>query len=84
MISSGSGLSIYDRRRDKNRRRVIKGACTSDNCNITYGLGSGCHAEPKVGEIIRSKHKVRIKLVKIEDRSNECEHPVSLNHQETE
>ena len=32
MISSGRELSIYDRRRDKDRRRVIKGArCTSDN-----------------------------------------------------
>ena len=31
MISSGSGLSIYDRRRDNDRRRVIKGARTSDN-----------------------------------------------------
>ena len=29
MISSGSGLSIYDRRRDKSRRMVIKVARTS-------------------------------------------------------
>ena len=31
MISSGRELSIYDRRRDNDRRRVIKGARTSDN-----------------------------------------------------
>ena len=31
MISSGSELSICDRRRDKDRRRVIKDARTSDN-----------------------------------------------------
>ena len=31
IISSGRELSIYDRRRDKDRRRVIKGARTSDN-----------------------------------------------------
>ena len=39
-----------------------------------YGLGSGCYAEPRVGESIRSKHNVRNKLVKTEDRTNECEH----------
>ena len=33
MISSGRELSIYDRRRDKDRRWVIKGAHTSDNRN---------------------------------------------------
>ena len=50
-----------------------------------YGLGSGCRAEPRVGESIRSEQNIRIKLVKIEDRSNECEHPVPvINHQETE
>ena len=49
-----------------------------------YGLGSGCHAEPRVGESIGSKHKDRNKLVKVEGRWNECEHPVPLNHQETE
>ena len=31
IISSGRELSIYDRRREKDRRRVIKGARTSDN-----------------------------------------------------
>ena len=36
MISSGSGLSIYDRRRDKDRRRVIKGARTSDNVRMLF------------------------------------------------
>ena len=39
-----------------------------------YGLGSGCYAEPRVGESIRSKHNVRNKFVKTEDRSNDCEH----------
>ena len=34
----------------------------------TYGLGSGCHAEPRVGESIVSKHKDRNKLVKVEGR----------------
>ena len=29
---------------------------------------SGCHAEPRVGESIGSKHKDRNKLVKIEGR----------------
>ena len=33
-----------------------------------YGLGSGCHAEPRVGESIGSKHKDRNKLVKVEGR----------------
>ena len=33
IISSGRELSIYDRRRDKDRRRVIKGARTIDNRN---------------------------------------------------
>ena len=37
-----------------------------------------------VGESIRSDHKDRNKLVKIEGRSNECEHPVPLNDQEIE
>ena len=49
-----------------------------------YGLGSRCHAEPRVGESIGSKHKDMNKLVKKEDRSNGCEHPVPLNHQEIE
>ena len=31
---------------------------------------------------MKSVHKDRIKLVKIGDRSNECEHPVPVNHQE--
>ena len=42
--------------------------------NFIYGLGSGCYAEPRVGVSIRSKHNVRNKFVKTEDRSNECEH----------
>ena len=33
-----------------------------------YGLGSGCHVEPRVGERIGSKHKDRNKLVKVEGR----------------
>ena len=49
-----------------------------------YGLGSRCHAEPRVGESIKSEHKDRNELVKIENRSNECEHPVPVNHQEIE
>ena len=49
----------------------------------SYGLGSGCHAEPRVGEGMRSDHKDRNELVKIEDRSNECEYPIPVNHQET-
>ena len=44
----------------------------------------GCHAEPRVGESIGSEHKDRNKLVKVEDRSNACEHPVLINHQEIE
>ena len=32
-MTSGSGLSIYDRRRDKDRSQEIKGARTSDNRN---------------------------------------------------
>ena len=47
-------------------------------------MGSGCRAEPRVGESIRSEHKDRNKLVKIEDRPNECEHPIPINHQEIE
>ena len=39
----------------------------------TYGLGSGCYAEPRVGESIRSKYNVRNKLAKTEDRLKECE-----------
>ena len=31
-------------------------------------LGSGCHAEPRVGENFGSKHKDKNKLVKIEGR----------------
>ena len=37
-------------------------------CVSIYGLGSGCHAEPRVGESIGSKHKDRNKLVKVEGR----------------
>ena len=39
------------------------------------------HAEPRFGESIGSKHKDRNKLVNIEGRTNECEHPVPVNHQ---
>ena len=49
-----------------------------------YGLGSGCHAESRVGESIGSKHKDRNKLVKIEGRWNECEHWVPFNVPEIE
>ena len=42
-----------------------------------YCLGSGCSAEPRVEESIRSKYnKGRCKLMKTEDRSHEHEHPV--------
>jgi hypothetical protein len=47
-----------------------------------YGLGSGCHAEPRVGESIGSKQHDRNKLGKTEGRPNELENLVPLNHQE--
>ena len=37
-----------------------------------------------IGESIGSELKDRNKWVKVEDRSNECEHPVPINHQEIE
>ena len=56
---------------------------SSSRMECEYGLGSRCHAEPRVGEGMRSDHKDRNELVKIEDRSNECAHPIPVNHQET-
>ena len=39
-----------------------------DRSRGLYGLGSGCHAEPKVGESIGSKNNDRNKLVTLEGR----------------
>ena len=41
---------------------------------IIWLVCSGCYAEPRVGESIRSKYNVRNKLAKTEGRSNECEY----------
>ena len=49
--------------------------CSSKRISLVFG----CYAEPRVGE---SKHNVRNKLVKTEDRSNEREDPVPFKHQE--
>ena len=64
------------------RRLPVATIASSSRMASENGLGSGCHAEPRVGESIRSEHKDRNELIKIEDRSNECEHPIPVNHQE--